>query len=549
VKLRIGTRGSDLALWQAKFVGRGLESGGHEVELVVLVTRGDRIDDVPLQDVEGKAFFTKEIEDALLAGEVDLAVHSHKDLPVEGPADLIIAAVPARASAGERLLVAEDAHDPRAPFLPVRPGARVGTSSPRRREQVAALRPDLELLHLRGNVPTRVQRLRDGRYDAIVLARAGLDRLALDTSGLFAFDPRSDLFVPAPGQGALAVQARARDERTISAVRAALQDDESERLVRAERRLLSLAGGGCNLALGVTIEPARSGWRACVFRGPDATDPGREPRWSVAASDDPELAALEALGALDAGVACGGPLEGLRVVLTGTSASAEDGSGLGHRLAALGADVRYERVLEVEDLDASRLRSAARDLRAGDVVCVTSRRAARALAGVELPAGVRVAAVGPTTAKALGDHGLRADVVGRAGALSLARELLLSAGARVLHPCGVDALSELQDELESRDVAVRRVEVYRTRALPGVELDPTADARVYLSPSSVLAALAWERAHGEASTQRVALGARTGAVLAVLGLPAFLPSADDLGVTDEVVRHLHELLLRREASA
>ena len=178
MKIRIGTRGSKLALWQAHYVRDRLQAAGAEVEIEVLVTRGDRIDDVPLQNVAGKGFFTKEIEDALLDGRVDVAVHSHKDLPVESPPGLAIAAVPERADPAERMLIAPAAHDPDAALLPLLQGVRIGTSSPRRQAQIAALRPDLEILQLRGNVPTRVKRLREGRYDAIVLAAAGLDRLA-----------------------------------------------------------------------------------------------------------------------------------------------------------------------------------------------------------------------------------------------------------------------------------------------------------------------------------------------------------------------------------
>ena len=152
----LGTRGSDLALWQARHVAERL-AGRAEVEIVVLQTRGDRIDDIPLTQVEGKSFFTAEIEQALLERSVDLAVHSHKDLPTEGPPGLVVAAVPARADAAELLLARPEAHDVEAPLLPLRRGVRVGTSSPRRAEQLLTLRPDLVVEPMRGNVPTRVR--------------------------------------------------------------------------------------------------------------------------------------------------------------------------------------------------------------------------------------------------------------------------------------------------------------------------------------------------------------------------------------------------------
>ena len=267
-KIRIGTRGSDLALWQAHHVAGRLQAAGHASEIVILVTRGDRIDDVPLQTIEGKGFFTSELEQALLEERIDLAVHSHKDLPSAMTEGLVIAAVPARAASEERLLVAPDRHDPGGLFLPLVRGARVGTSAPRRTAQLAALRADLELLALRGNVPTRVRRLREGRYDAIVLAAAGLERLALDLGGLVVHTLPSDLVVPAPVQGALAVQTRARDQELRELCGRVLADPLAAATVAAERSLLVAMGGGCNLPLGVALrrESERS-WRATAFLG------------------------------------------------------------------------------------------------------------------------------------------------------------------------------------------------------------------------------------------------------------------------------------------
>jgi len=231
--IRIGTRGSDLALWQARHVAERLAAAGAESTLVVLETRGDRIDDVPLQSVEGKGFFTSEIEAALREKRIDLAVHSHKDLPSAPAPGLVIAAVPARASVEERLLIAPAAHAPRAHGLPLVRRARVGTSAPRRTEQLRALRADLELLPLRGNVPTRVRRLREGRYDAIVLAAAGLDRLALDLRDLIVLTLPRELLVPAPGQGALAIQTRADDEELRELCARVLADRETAVAVEA----------------------------------------------------------------------------------------------------------------------------------------------------------------------------------------------------------------------------------------------------------------------------------------------------------------------------
>ena len=200
---RIGTRGSDLARWQARYVRDLIESRGGTCDIQILSTQGDREQVQAFEKLEGKGFFTKEIEQALLDHSVDLAVHSHKDLETRQPDGLTIAAVPVRAAAQDVLLIRRDARKDR-PWLPLGQGATVGTSSVRRRDQLLLLRPDLEIQALRGNVPTRVDRLREGHYDAIVLAAAGLDRLELDLSDLVRLDLDPRHFVPAPAQGALA---------------------------------------------------------------------------------------------------------------------------------------------------------------------------------------------------------------------------------------------------------------------------------------------------------------------------------------------------------
>ncbi len=514
--LRIGTRGSDLALWQARHVAALLARAGAPCELVVLETRGDRIDDVPLQSVEGKGFFTTEIEQALLEERVDLAVHSHKDLPSAMTEGLVIAAVPPRAAGAERLLIAPAAHAPGAPFLPLKRGARVGTSAPRRTAQLAALRADLELAALRGNVPTRVRRLREGRYDAIVLAAAGLDRLALDLSGLVALTLPCAELVPAPGQGALAIQVRARDHELRALCARVLGDAEAAATVAAERALLVALGGGCNLPLGVALvrESERS-WHARAFLGAGYPRPEHPARWCHAHGPDPE-AAVAAVGArLAAGTATGqGPLEGLRVALTGSQGSALE---LGARLTTLGATVLREEAVEIEDLAAPELAARLAALRAGDALVLTSANAARRLRGLALPSGVHVAAVGRASARELARAGLVAEVVGASGARELARGLTLAPGARVLFPCAESARTELEDELGPRGVTVERLVLYRSHARRDCAWHAQADVRLYLSPSAVAACLAHERA-GAAHARRLALGPSTAAALSTAGL-------------------------------
>jgi len=240
-RIRIGTRGSALALWQAEHVKKHLAALGHEVELRVITTTGDRVLDRRLEAVGGKGAFLKEIEDALLAAEVDLAVHSLKDVPTVLPDGLSLCAILERADPRDALL----SSGLRLAELPA--GARVGTTSLRRQALVRTARADVVLTDLRGNVDTRIQRLREGRFDAILLAMAGLTRLGRAGEVTEALDPR--VFVPAPGQGAIALECRDDDTVVREAV-APLDHAPTARAIAAERAFLEALGGGCNVPLG-----------------------------------------------------------------------------------------------------------------------------------------------------------------------------------------------------------------------------------------------------------------------------------------------------------
>jgi hydroxymethylbilane synthase len=246
--LIIGTRGSELALWQANFVKNSLAAIGVTAELKIIKTQGDRILNLSFDKLEGKGFFTKELEDALLAGTIDLAVHSHKDLPTENPPGLIIAAVSEREDASELLLILKDCVDVHQK-LSLKYGAQVGTSSNRRKAQLLAYRPDLEIDDLRGNVPTRIQKLRNESYDAIMVAKAGVTRLGLDLSDLHVEELTPNELVPAPAQGALAIQIRESDNELFETLQALNHPDVAEELA-VERTVLKLFGGGCHLPLG-----------------------------------------------------------------------------------------------------------------------------------------------------------------------------------------------------------------------------------------------------------------------------------------------------------
>jgi hydroxymethylbilane synthase len=247
-KLIIGTRGSELALWQANFVKDSLAAINIIAELKIIKTQGDRILNLSFDKLEGKGFFTKELEEELLAGTIDLAVHSHKDLPTENPPGLIIAAVSEREDPAELLLILKDCVDVHQK-LSVKYGGVVGTSSNRRKAQLLAYRPDLEIKDLRGNVPTRVNKLRSENYDAIMLAKAGVSRLGLDLSDFYVEELTPTELIPAPAQGALAIQIRGDDQELFDAIQPLNHPNVAEELA-VERTVLKMFGGGCHLPLG-----------------------------------------------------------------------------------------------------------------------------------------------------------------------------------------------------------------------------------------------------------------------------------------------------------
>ncbi len=242
--IRIGTRASALARWQTDHVIAlwGQRESGLHVAVVDLSTAGDDLPEAPLEVMEGTGFFTSTLERALLEGRIDVAVHSYKDLPVVSAPGLSVVAVPARGPV-EDALCARD----RLTLAALPPGARVGTSSLRRTAQLRALRPDLDYRPLRGNVPTRLARVARGDLDAVVLARAGLERLGLADRVTQVF-PVADL-LPAPAQGALALQARA-DDQALARRLAALDHAATRRAVTTERTVLHLLRGGCSVPVG-----------------------------------------------------------------------------------------------------------------------------------------------------------------------------------------------------------------------------------------------------------------------------------------------------------
>ena len=297
----IGSRGSKLALWQARWIETRLREAGHETRIEIIKTTGDIIRDVPLAQVgvqaDAKGVFTKEIEEALLAGKIDLAVHSLKDLPTQLPEGLFLAAVPERADHRDALVGHKLADLPQ--------GALVGTSSLRRGAQLRALRPDLDLQDIRGNVETRLRKVDEGQYDATLLACAGLRRLGLEDRITEALE--ADVMASAVGQGALGIETREDADETLR-VLDPLNHEATRKAVAAERALLEALGGGCQVPLGAyasiegdelrlvaaVVAPDGSRLIRAEQRGPDAVDLGR--RTAEALLEDGAAALIAAAG-------------------------------------------------------------------------------------------------------------------------------------------------------------------------------------------------------------------------------------------------------------
>ena len=246
MSIRIGTRGSELALWQANHVADLL--GRDKTEIIVIKTQGDKIQDVSFDKMEGKAFFTKEIEDALLNNEIDIAVHSYKDLPTEDIDGLTIPCILPRGLYHDLLIISPQMFDD-SRKLKVSKGACIGTSSLRRASQLRNIDPSFEIKALRGNINTRLRKFKEGLYDAIVLAAAGVDRIGLDLSAFRTFDLKPGLFIPAPAQGALALQTRSHDIKLISLLEN-YHDRKTGICTEAERSFMQHFGGGCHIPLG-----------------------------------------------------------------------------------------------------------------------------------------------------------------------------------------------------------------------------------------------------------------------------------------------------------
>jgi hydroxymethylbilane synthase len=468
VTVVIGTRGSALALAQTKLVASRL---GDDVEIRVLRTAGDR-SERPIRTL-GDGAFVDAIEDALLRREIDVAVHSLKDLPTGERDGLVIAAVPEREDPRDVLVTAT-----RGGLASLPEGAVVGTSSPRRAAFLRALRPDAVTREIRGNVDTRLRKVREGDYDAAVLALAGLRRLGVAVDEREILDAHA--MPPAAGQGALAVQCRA-DDQALRTLLERLNDAETHVAVRVERALLAALGASCALRLG-TLARVEGG----AIRLAAAFAVGEEIVRFDGTGPDPDSLAASAARALSAWF-----LDGLTVVLTRDE---DDDRELAEDLRALRARVLIAPCIRTEALaDPSALRRALTEAGVDDLILVTSRAGAAAIGSCGADLRAPVAAVGWSSAEQLRAIGVAPGFVARTpSAVALGQELPLPRGTVVLARSD-RATDELPSILRDRGARVREEVAYRTVVAMSGDIDSVRDAIasgmrpvvVFASPSAV----------------------------------------------------------------
>ena len=514
--LRLGTRGSRLALRQSRIVADRLRAGGVQVELVTIVSDGDlRAPDAAI----GEGVFVTALESALANGEIDLAVHSAKDLPLEEDPRTTVAAYPERADPRDALVT----RSREMSLDDVAAGSRVGTDSPRRAGFIRAHRPDLEVIALHGNVDTRLQRLDAGQADALVLAAAGLDRLGFGDRAVVRLEP--DVMPPAPGQGALAVQVRRDDDQTAALI-APLDDPDVRRAVVAERALLKAMGGGCRAPVGAIAVPDGDVLR--LVAGAVTTDGTVRHLVRATLGDDVAAAVARVAHELNARV----PI-GARSLL---DTRPELDAGFERAVEALGFRHLHAPAIAVRPSESEELERARADLAAYDWVVVTSRRGVDAVlpAGAAPPKGVRWAAVGQSTAGALRARGVAVDCVPDRAAADAIPEAMAQvaplAGARVLLARADAATADLPRRLRELGAKVDDVVAYRTRpgghelrpALLAALADPQVDAVVFASGSAVRGVV--ETAHAGVGAgvlgrlKVITIGPKTSAVAREYGL-------------------------------
>ena len=463
--IRIGTRGSELALWQAYFIQGELQKLGVTSELKIIKTKGDKILNLSFDKLEGKGFFTKEIEDSLINNEIDLAVHSHKDLPTESPEGLVVAAVSEREIPNELLIINNESVDD-TQFLAVKKNAVIGTSSARRKSLLLSLRPDVTVKDIRGNVQTRLKKLNEGGFDAILMAAAGITRLNIVPEAAKVVQIDSDQFVPAPAQGVLAFQIRETDSE-LSEILSKVNNKESADCISYERKFLNKFGGGCHSPLAAY----------CKF------EDGKYKVWTALATEwneVPKRLYYEFNDVKDRAESMLKDFKKISPKKVFISRKTEDVEVFNYNLTANKFDVSAKSLIKTEKIKFSSLPDC-------DWLFFSSRNAVKHFfeQKPEIKKGVKFAAIGDATALTLKNYVDTIDFVGDGKNIKTSAKAFgeIAQGKIVLFPQAKDSLKSVQKQL-SFDIKSKDLFVYKTSSIKDSKVND-CDIYVFTSPSNV----------------------------------------------------------------
>lgn len=468
--ITIGTRGSELALWQANYTKDLLEKQGHEVQIKIIATKGDTSQqwNTSFDKLEGKGFFTKELEEELLAGTIDVAVHSHKDLPTEHPEGLIIAGVSSRENPADWLVMREECMDESQKFS-LKPNAKVGTSSARRKSQFLAFRPDVEITDLRGNVPTRINKLREGQYDAILLAAAGLERLELDLSDFHVEQLEPTEFIPAPAQGVLAWQIR-EDDYKLTDVFDAICDYDVLVNINIERRILNLLDGGCQLPLGAFCDVEMNEHDRKLFKV------------SVAVADawntQPKQLYYETTNTEDLPEKIVEHIHRISGKSIFISREAYENNNLNRWLSSLGFTIENKSLIDLKKL-------TIKELPKSDWLFFSSKHAVEFFFMQKPEIGTtKIGCMGKGTSQVLREYGRRADFIGTSTDTKLVgKQFAARVGpGKVVFPIARDSMRTIQWQF-AKPQNVIDLPIYATLKVPH-EVSTKTDILVFTSPSN-----------------------------------------------------------------
>jgi hydroxymethylbilane synthase len=467
----IGTRGSELALWQANYTKELLEEKGHKAEIKIISTEGDRSQqwNTSFDKMEGKGFFTKELEEALLKKEIDLAVHSHKDLPTTQPDGLLIAGVSKREDPADVLLIREESRDDKEKWE-LKKGATVGTSSARRKSQLLAFRPDVKLKDLRGNVPTRIEKLRKGEYDAILIAAAGIERLHPDLEDIHCEKLDPEEFVPAPAQGVLAWQVREEDESLIEVIDT-ISDFDVLVKINIERRVLNLFDGGCQLPLGVYCDTEH-----------DKEDRLRFKVWvsySEKWDSQPKQMYFQTGNTDGFADEIAEKIQNLKPKKVFITKNFRDGDYLNKALKNLNFDVTGKSLIEFKEIKIKELPKT-------EWIFFSSKHAVQYFFNQKPKIDkVKFGCVGMSTSAELRKFGHRADFIGQSTDTKLVgKQFAAKVGSsRVLFPIAKESMQSIQWQMPKRDNVIN-LNIYAT-IKHSVEVDPSTQILIFTSPSNV----------------------------------------------------------------